>query len=125
MLEKMKGFNKKMKIAKDLIMNANKLIPMIKEKAEDLFKYERTVNVNNKTVSLTLNGKLECTSLIIDKNLLKNEPEKAIQCIKAAITASNQGMLEYMLEECKKAGKDIDPALMEKISDEIEDEIKK
>lgn len=123
MFEKIKNMNSKLKIAKDLIMNANKLIPLIRDKAEDLFKYQKTVSVNEKKVSLTLNGKLECVDLVIDKDFLKNNPEHAIECIKAAINASNKNMIEYVISEAKKVSEDIDPELLDKISSEFDEEI--
>ena len=123
MFEKVSGFSKKMKIAKDLIVHGSKLIPVIKAKAEELFDYKKTVSVNDGKVKLTLNGKLECVGLKLDPEYLKTNPSHAIKCIEAAISASNQGMLEHIIEECKKLGNDVDPSLMDKISSEIEGEI--
>jgi len=119
------NISKKLKIAKDLIVNANKIIPLLKEKADELFKYEQELILNDGLVKMTLNGKLECIDLKINPELLRDNPEAAILLIKSAISTSNQNMLEHIIEECKKTGKGIDPDLMNDISSEIDDEMKK
>lgn len=124
MFDKVKDLNKKMKMAKELIVNGSKIIPLIKIKAEDLFKYNQTVKVNKGLVEITLNGKFECVNLEVNKELMKSEPEKAIELIKQAISSSNQGMLEHILSEAKELGKEVDPKLLGEISESLEEEIK-
>lgn len=123
MFEKVKGMGKKMKIAKDLIVNGSKAIPLIKERAEELFKYRQRVKMQEDLGSIVLNGKFECMEINIDPTLFQQDPKKAEAIIKSAITKSNQAMLDYILEECKKLGKEVDPKLMEEISEQIEEEI--
>jgi DNA-binding protein YbaB len=113
----------KLKLAKDLIINGSKAIPLIKEKAEELFKYRQRVKMKDGLGSVVLNGKFECMEINIDPELFQNDPNKAQEIIQSAITKSNQAMLDYILEECKKLGKEVDPKLMDEISEQIEEEI--
>ena len=121
--EDIKGMSKKMKIAKDLIVNGSKAIPLIKQRAEELFKYRQRVKMKDGLGSIVLNGKFECMEINIDPALFQQDPKKAEEIIQSAITKSNQAMLDYILEECKKLGKEVDPELMDEISEQIEEEI--
>jgi DNA-binding protein YbaB len=125
MFEKVKDISKKMKIAKDLILNGSKLIPLVKTKAEELFKFKLQIPMQNKKGSIVMNGKFECTSVTIDKEEFLKDPKGFEEELQKKITILNQKMLEHILEEAKGVGKEVDPSLMDKISNEIEDEIKK
>lgn len=121
--EDIKGMSKKMKLAKDLIVNGSKAIPLIKQRAEELFKYRQRVKMKDGLGSVVLNGKFECMEINIDPTLFQQDPKKAEEIIQSAITKSNQAMLDYILEECKKLGKEVDPKLMDELSEQIEEEI--
>lgn len=118
-----KDMGKKMKIAKDLIVNGSKAIPLIKERAEDLFKYRQRVKMKDELGSIVLNGKFECTEININPDVFNQDPKKAEEIIQSAITKSNQAMLEYILEECKKVGSEVDPELMAELEEQIEEGI--
>ena len=121
--EGISDMSKKMKIAKDLIVNGSKAIPLIKQKAEELFKYRQRVKMKDGLGSVVLNGKFECMEIQINPELFNKDPQKAMETLQSAITKSNQAMLEYILEECKKVGSEVDPKLMSELEEQIEEGI--
>ena len=124
MLKKLSDMSSKMKIAKDLIMNGSKIIPLVKEKAEELFQHKKKASFQNKKGHIIMNGKFECVDLKIDVEEFNKDPKAFEEELKNKISALNQKMLEHILEEAKALGKEVDPELLDKISGEIEDEIK-
>lgn len=114
------SFTQKMKFAKDLIMNSGKIVTMLKEKSEELFKYEQKTMFENQKGHIKLNGKGECLEVRFSPELLKDQRllEKQIE---KAITEATESMLKYYIEQGKTMSKDIDPELLKQIENEIEE----
>lgn len=114
------SFTQKMKLAKDLIMNASKITQLIKDKSDELFNYQQKTMFPNGRGHIKINGKGECLEIKFAPDLKNDQPELERQ-IAAAITKSNADMLQFYIEQGKKISQDIDPDLLKQIENEIEE----
>lgn len=119
------SFTQKMKLAKDLIMNASKITKVVKEKSEELFKYEQKTMFPNGKGHIKINGKGDCTEVRFSPEFSQPDKQRELEKqLELTISISNANMLQYYIEQAKKLGEDIDPELLKQIENEIIDEDK-
>ncbi len=119
------SFAQKMKLAKDLIMNASKISKLVKEKSEELFKYEQKTMFPNNKGHVKINGKGDCLEVRFSPEFSQPDKQRELEKqLELTISISNANMLQYYIEQAKKLGEDIDPEILKQIENQIIDEDK-